>query len=552
MSNGTIIQQGNEYVIDFKFRPAILSAVKNIPGRRYNYRDKTWTAPLSAHQQLLKLAKIHSLSFGGSAQAPESYSAIPELPELTIDIPLKRTLYDFQKKGVAYALDKKRLIMGDTMGLGKTTQAYATIIGAEAYPCLIICPSSLKINWQREIEQNTYQKAVILDDKIRHTFPLFYKQGLVNFFIVNFESLKKYFVESIDDPGKGKPLRLNHIHFKKEYCDLFKAVIIDESHRVKSLRTQQTKFTKGICIGKEYILALTGTPVINKPKDLISQLGIIDRFKEFGGYSSFVERYCSGQKEASNLRELNYRLNTICFYRRDKSQVLKDLPSKTRQVILCDIATRKEYNHALADLETYLKAYKNASDADVRRAMRGEVMVRIGILKNISARGKLSQVYEFIDDLLEQGEKLVLFGHLKEVLGAIIAHYPGCVAITGDHNAAQRQAAIDAFQNDPETKLIVCSAQAAGVGLTLTASSRVAFVELPWTAALCDQAEDRCHRIGQQDNVTCTYFLGQNTIDEWIYKIIREKRSISDQITGASDDVEENMIESVINLFSNE
>lgn len=433
-----------------------------------------------------------------------------------------------------------------------TSQAFATIIAADAFPCLIICPASLKINWQREIDQYTYKKAMILSDAVKNNFFMYHGAGLADFFIVNFESLKKYFVEKIDDPGKGKPLRLNHIHFKEWAVNFFKSVIIDESHRVKSIKVQQTKFTKGICTGKEWILALTGTPVINKPKDLISQLGIIDQFKEFGGYGAFVNRYCAGPKEASNLKELNYRLNTTCFYRRDKSDVMKDLPPKTRQVVMCEISTRKEYRDAQKNLEEYLRLYKEATDEQIRKSMKGEVMVRIGILKNISARGKFKEVVEFIDDMIEQGEKLVLFGHLREVLGKFKEHYPSAVSITGEDSASQRQFAVDQFQNNPDCKLIICSIQAAGVGLTLTASSQVAFIELGWHPAIHDQCEDRCHRIGQNDNVTCTYFLGKDTIDEWVYGIINEKRSMTNQVTGASDDVQENVIDRVWTLFNQE
>ncbi len=233
----------------------------------------------------------------------------------------------------------------------------------------------------------TDHRAIILNDDVRHNFHLYHSSGLVDVFIVNYESLKKYFVQSISKP-EGAKLRLNHVKFKEHLTGMFKSVIIDESHRVKSTATQQTKFTKGIAAGKEFILALTGTPVINKPKDLIAQLGIIEQMPKFGGYTKFTQRYCAGTRQASNLRELNYMLNLNCFYRRDKQDVLKDLPAKMRQVAMCNIATRGgEYEDAEANLIKYLRAYKNADDEKVARAMRGEVMVQIGILKNISARG---------------------------------------------------------------------------------------------------------------------------------------------------------------------
>ncbi len=239
-----------------------------------------------------------------------------------------------------------------------------------------------------------------------------------------------------------------------------------------------------------------------------------------------------------------------CFFRRDKQDVLKELPAKMRQVAMCQIATRREYSDAEANLIKYLRQYKDADDEKVARAMRGEVMVQIGILKNISARGKLKDVFEFVDDILESGEKLVIFAHLREVIHAIHKNYPNAVTITGEDSQDERQFAVDSFQKNPNTKLIICSIKAAGVGLTLTASSRVAFVELPWTAADCDQCEDRCHRIGQKDSVTCTYFLGENTIDEKIYKIIQTKRSIAATVTGATEQIEEDIINMIADLFN--
>lgn len=544
-----ITKQGRFFLITFKFNPRLVELVKTLPGRGWDPVNKCWSVPEDHEAFVRRFAQNYGFRFSEDI-ADEIVGVAPELPELRYEIPLKLTLFPYQAKGVAYCIEKKKVIIGDQPGLGKTAQAIATITAAGAFPCLVICPSSLKINWQREWTMWTNKKSIILHDNIKNNFHLFWSSGLSQVFIVNYESLKKYFVQGINKPNEKARLRLDHIVFKKQMTDMFKSVIIDESHRVKSTGTQQTKFTKGITTGKEYILALTGTPVVNKPKDLISQLGIIEKLGKIGGYQHFVKRYCGGSNEASNLRELNYMLNLHCFYRRDKQDVLKDLPAKMRQVITCDISTRKEYADAEASLINYLIKYKDADDEKIERALRGEIMVMIGILKNISARGKLKDVFEFIDDIMESGEKLVIFAHLKEVIAAIKKHYPMAGTITGDDSAASRQYSIDSFQQNPDAKLIICSIKAAGVGLTLTAASRVAFVELPWTAADTDQCEDRCHRIGQKDSVTASYFLGQDTIDEKIYQIIQRKREIASTITGSQEQIEEDLVNLVADLFN--
>ncbi len=388
-----------------------------------------------------------------------------------------------------------------------------------------------------------------MSNKIKTTWPQYYNHNMSQVFIVNYESLKKYFIKSIKIP-EGKKLRLNHIEFN-ENIKYFKSVIIDESHRLKNGAAQQTKFAMGVCRGKEMVLLLTGTPVINKPKDLISQLHIMGHLDQsFGSYKNFKTRYCSGPREASNLKELNHKLKSSCFFRRAKTDVLKDLPAKMRQIVSCEISNQDEYNDAENNLLQYLIRYKNADTEKLARAMRAEIMVSIGILKNISARGKLDGVYDYIDDVMESGEKLIIFVNLREIGQAIHQRYPDAVTVTGMDDQTSRQRAVESFQNKPDCKLIICSIKAAGVGLTLTASSRVAFVELPWTAADCEQCEDRAHRIGQKDSVQCTYFLGRNTIDEKIYEIIETKRGIAGQITGSTDDIETNMINDIMNLFN--
>lgn len=549
-----IVENNGYFVMTFNYSPSIISDIKLIPGRCYDSVRKHWTAPSSSRQYVRALARKWRFNMK-DGRTPDVFRnfdySIPDMRPLSVNIPLNRELFPFQKTGVQYILDKKRLIVGDQPGLGKSGQAIAAITAAGAFPCLIICPSSLKENWRREVELWTSRKAMILSDRVKDSWPLYHEARMADFFIVNYESLKKYFVAEINRPvgedGKKAPLRLNHIKFSSK-VNIFASVVVDESHRVKDVKTQQTKFVKGICSGKEYIVLLTGTPVVNKPKDLVSQLGIIDRIGDLGGYKNFTQWFC---EDESRWRELNVMLRKTCFYRREKTDVLTDLPAKMRQAVMCDITTRREYDNALIDLVDYLKRYKQATDEQIQKSMKGEIMVRIGILKNISARGKINDVVDYVSDVVASGEKIILFTHLKEVQQELKSHFPTAVTIFGEDDMQTRQRNVDAFQNDPDVKIIICSIKAAGVGLTLTASSRVAFVELPWHPADCEQCEDRAHRIGQTNSVQCTYFLGKDTIDEHIYQIIAEKRSMSNQITGARDEVEESVINGVINLLAN-
>jgi len=542
-----IVETNHGYEVTFQYKPWLVDAIKRIPGAGFRSRgnEKFWFVPQSSGTALLNWAS----SFQGTKVKSTAIEIgeIDPLPELTIDIPLKKEMFHYQKKGVAYSLDKKRLIVGDQPGLGKTVQAIATLMAAKVKCILVICPATLRENWKREWKIWTGKDVMIMNDRVKTTWHTYYKVGMCNVFIVNYESLKKYFVESINKP-EDKPLRLNHIKFR-ELIDLFDAVIIDEVHRCKDGRTQQAKFVMGITRGKEWVLALTGTPVVNKPIDLIPQLYIIGKLDVFGSYKGFVDRYCQGYNQASNLKELNFLMHKYCFYRREKTEVLKDLPDKMRNIVRVEIKNRAEYHKAEQHLVDYLKENLKKSDGEITKALRGETMVLIGILKKISARGKVEEVLEHIQEVVEAGEKVVVFAWHKEMVQELKKNIPGAVTIVGDDSMDQRQKSVDDFQSDPKTQVIICNIKSGGVGITLTASSRVVFIELPWHPADCEQCEDRCHRIGQKDSVQCTYFLGHETIDEYIYNIIEKKRNIVNQITGAEDNVETNMVDEFINLF---
>lgn len=551
----TITPTKNDYIISFGYHTGMIEDIKSIPGRWFDRNNKTWHVPIHEEDAVDRFRKKYHYLAATHDSESEYSQRIPELPNLDIDIPLKRALFPYQRKGVAYAINKKRLIIGDEPGLGKTGSAIATLHGSAlngeiTFPCLVICPTSLKENWAREWAIWTDRKALVMRDSMRNTWHQYLRTGLADVLIVNYESLKKYFVAEINKPNDA-PLSLKYVKFK-DHITLFNSVVIDELHRVKDAGTQQAKFTKGLASGKKWILGLTGTPVVNKPKDLISQLSIIERLIDIGGYKFFMNRYCGGNGSgATNLRELQYKLAITCFFQRRKKDVLTDLPDKMRQIVLCDITTRKEYQDAIKDLAGYLKEYKSKTDPEVERSMRGELMVKIGVCKNISARGKLNEVFEHINEIVEAGEKIVVFIHQKEIANALIKEYSHAVTVTGSDTPESRQRNVDRFQKDAKCNIIICNIKAGGVGITLTASSRVAFVELPWHAADANQCEDRCHRIGQKDSVQCTYFLGANTIDEDIYKIIEKKREVANSITGNEENVQKEIIDRIAESLFN-
>ena len=551
-------QYGSYYAVKFdRYRQQVVDKFKEsitVDGRRWDKASGAWIVPATNKgkaelDQFSYYIKHFEPVIWGDQKAVKSDEDIaytlPDMPELEGDHGLKIEPYPYQLQGIARGLQLKRFINGDDMGLGKTLEAIATINKANAFPCLVICPNVVKINWQREWAKFTDKKAMVLTDSVRESWPFFWQTGMNQVFIVNYESLRKYFVRRIT---KSEKWTLKDVEFHQT-INLFKSVIIDESHKVKSTSTQQSKFCKGIASGKEYIILLTGTPVVNKPNDLVCQLGIMDRMIDFGGWKYFMSRYCSGPNGASNLKELNFMLWKNCFFRREKSKVLTQLPDKVRRVMSCDITNRKEYQDAERDLIDYLKRYKEADDEKIQKSLKGEVMVRIGILKDITARGKLKEVIDFVKDFRENGKKIILFCNLHEIVDRLLAAFPSAVCVTGRQNMEEKQASVDAFQKSPKTDIIICSIKAASAGITLTAASDVAFIELPWTYADCCQCEDRAHRIGQKDSVNCYYLLGRRTIDQKLYRIIEEKKHISNAILGAEDNIQTNIVDMMAHMF---
>ena len=455
---------------------------------------------------------------------------------------LKIEPYPYQREGILAGLEWKRLLIGDEPGLGKTLQSIGIVDTANAYPCLVICPSSLKINWQREFEKFTDKKALVLENAVQTTWPYLLKMRMHHVAVCNYESLRKYFVWDIRQKGT---FRLKDVVFNPA-IKIFRSVIIDESHRVKDPSAQQTIFTRGIAEGKPYRILLSGTPVVNRPADLIAQLSIMGRLPEFGGRTHFLQEYGGGDlnrenrsqepDEVRNLDKLSSELYSRCMMRREKAKVLTQLPEKTRTDLYVDISNSEEYACAAEDLAIYLREYKECTDYEVARKMRMEALVKFMALRSIAAKGKVKQTIDFCRTFLANDKPLILFCSLHEIVDELKKAFPKAVTVTGRDSMMMKQAAVDAFQSG-QAQLIICSIKAAGVGLTLTASSNVAFVELPWTYSDCCQCEDRAHRIGQKDNVTCYYILGRGTIDHTLYNIIQDKRSVANQIMASTDDI---------------
>jgi len=248
---------------------------------------------------------------------------------------------------------------------------------------------------------------------------------------------------------------------------------------------------------------------------------------------------------------LHWHLRARCFVRRLKADVLPQLPAKTRAIVPVELDNEPEYRLAERDVIAWLQSQPldlRELGAKVAAALRAERLVRLNALKLLAARGKLHAARGWIHDFCSSGERLVVFAHHREIQHALLEHFPNALHILGEDSPSARDAALRAFQapDGPENQLIICSMEVAGQGLTLTRSSNVVFLELGWTPAKHDQAEDRCHRIGQQDAVNASYLLAAHTVDETISTLLERKRAVIGAVTDGREEDEEGVLEALV------
>lgn len=413
---------------------------------------------------------------------------------------LKIPLRPFQKVSIKYLSMMKKGILSDEMGLGKTIQLISLFLYNKCKKCLIVCPNSLKLNWKKEIEKFTNKTVNIVDDK---TLDI-----ISDFNIINYEKLcKDKFAEYL-------------VNLKQDM------IVFDESHNLKNEKSNKSKISELLSKETEYVYLLSGTPIVNKPKELINQLKILGYLDIFCDWWSYTSRYCGLERtkygfkydKAYNITELNNILKSTCMIRRLKKDVLTDLPPKQFSYIPLEFEDKykKQYN-------MYLDALKGKFNEEKNR--KNFTLSEVSRLRQVVVKAKLDGFIEWVENFLETDNKLVIFGWHLDSIEEICKKFK-CNKITGEVSIEDRQKYVEDFQNNPKTKLIVCNIKAAGTGLTLTSASSLAFIEFAWTPGDMEQAEDRIHRMGQLKQADIYYFYIPDTIDEVFIDMLQEKNEI--------------------------
>jgi len=574
-SKSVVNLEGNRLSIDFDFSKELVDKVKGITGRRFDRKRQLWTIPLN----IVSVEAVRSFGFVISQEVADWYSHYTALPMKIDHIPGVATdLFQYQHEGVEFIEHRNgRALVADQMGLGKSLQALAWCEYRQISPTIIIVPASLKLNWKKEIKNHivTDLSIEVLSGRFKESPGWLEYNDIPDVVIINYDILATWADVLLD-------------HVKPE------AVILDEIHYIKDEKTKRTKAVKLLCEDIPHIIGLTGTPILNRPIEIFNALNIIDPLT-FPDWWTFAKRYCKLKKTkwghdakgASNIKELHYLLTHTCMIRRLKKDVLADLPDKIRSVVPMYLDNEHEYRQAERNLlqwittttehrkwvkdrnkrqtECYdkiievrdalrydnpLKAEKivlnrkmkalrtvydeiGKEEGPYQKAKKNETLVQIEKLKQLSTKGKMDACVQWIHDFLDTGEKLVVFSTHTETNRILMKEF-GKVAVLIDGSVTKvsdRQKAVDRFQEDDKVRLFVGNIKAAGVGHTLTASSSVCFLELPWTPGELLQAEDRVHRIGQEaDSVNIYYLVVPESVEEEILELLQKKITIIEAI----------------------
>jgi SWI/SNF-related matrix-associated actin-dependent regulator 1 of chromatin subfamily A len=463
-----------------------------------------------------------------------------------------KKLYTHQEEGVKFLLSRKGCILADDMGLGKSLQSIIAALESGAENILVVCTSSLKINWQREISVFT-DDSVIIDSR---------KWKKAKFTIINYDILKNF--HTVKKPKKKGEEDIEeelNRHIAESKFDL---VIVDEAHNLKNNKSIRGEIMVDLVLnhGIEKVWLLTGTPISNRPMDFYNLLKIIGA-KITENWLFFAQRYCDAKKMfrtlkngkkkqilltdgASNLDELAAKTKNLIL-RRLKTDVL-DMPDKVIIPVYHELTDKSWREYELL-WDEYLEKRK----LEKKRGVVERNLVELILLRKFIAMEAIPETIEIAETALEMDKKVVIFTSFTDELNEL-AEYFGkkCVIHNGPMSDKEKQKSVDAFQENPNVKVFIGNIKSAGVGITLTKGTVVIFNSFDWVPGSNEQAEDRVYRIGQNDNVTVYYQLFIDTISIRMWEVLKYKSDVIATIIGDKQLSEAEILEIMTDNLINE
>ena len=536
--------------IGFAYDSGLVSEVKQFNGAGYNPENKEWYVPafIATDPILLKWLKDNGFREGIVYTPSPRVLFYPEIPEIVNvqdvleecrALGLKRTLRHYQAEGIAYMLNHGNCINGDDCGLGKTAQAICTCEILDCFPVLVICPASVKYNWKKEWARWNPDRTVgVVDPKAmkRKRNPEPDPWGC-DVTVINYDLLSG----QKNERGDIKP------RYKELVKRMWGGCVIDEIHFLKNDKAIRSRMAKRVCRNIPNVWGLTGTLTQNRPADLIGPYTVLRRFVEiFGDSLSFKFRYCDAKKTvfcfdwggASNLEELYELLRMAGYIRRNKRDVLEELPPLVNEYVDVPLTNEKEYRQAEEDLMKYLK--DSGEDEKAQSAINAQFLVQLNVLRQLCIEGKMAFIKRYISDWLasNESESLVVFGIHQAPLQELADTFE-CPVIKGGVTPAKRQEIVERFSRR-EFRVLICNIQAAGTGLDGLQSvcSNMVFVEYPDRYTDIEQTVSRLERMGQTMPITVTYLMAPGTIDEDYRGMLESKRTITQTVNRGTSEIE--------------
>lgn len=420
---------------------------------------------------------------------------------------------DHQKEAIERLVSTKKFILADSMGLGKTVVTIIAALETGVEKILIICPSSLKLNWKKELENYTNRPIYIAEGK---HFSL--EHDVV---IVNYDILKNFY--DLNDKENSLITKAG-----------FELVIIDEAHFLQNPQANRTKIVNGFAKNVKYLWLLTGTPMTSRPMNYFNLLSLIES-PVAANWMAYAIRYCEGYQfsvgkkkiwntsGASNLDELRERTSKQ-FLRRLKEDVL-DLPEKIITPVYLELKS-KEYEELVGEYYDWYNKSEESKSLTIQ-------FTKLMKVRQVIANEKIKHTIELAENIIAQEKKVIIFTNFTNTLQQIYQHFgKKAVFIDGSCSTVQRQYAVDQFQENDKIMVFVGNLKAAGAGITLTAAEACIMNDLSFVPSDHQQAEDRAYRYGQKNCVSIYYPLFHNTIDGVIYDMLINKKNIIDTVMG--------------------
>ena len=435
-----------------------------------------------------------------------------------------------QKEAIEKLVGNDKYILADDMGLGKTTSTVIASLESDVEKVLIICPASLKINWQREIENYTDKEISIIEGK---------KWEPADYTIINYDILKNF--HDPKHPEKSEILNYG-----------FDLVVMDEAHYIQNVKANRTKIANSIVKKVGRVWLLTGTPMTSRPMNYYNLLDLVDS-PVADNWMAYAIRYCAGYQfsvgskkvwnvtGSSNLEELRDRTKPQVL-RRLKEDIL-DLPEKIITPVHLRLKSR-EYEKLMGE---YYDWYNSSEDSNSLTIQFSKLMM----VRQVIAESKIKDTIELAQNIIDQGKKVIIFTNFTDTLNKLTDAFPKVsVKLDGKMSKPQRQHSVDEFQNNDKIKVFVGNLKAAGVGITLTAAEAVIMNDLSFVPSDHSQAEDRAYRYGQKFSVSVYYPIFENTIEGIIYDILSKKKNIFETVMGDNEG-KGDVMEEILNLISN-